>query len=109
MKDYFKSLYQVLKAVEYSSYTGEKIYDILDLDKLKITKKELDIITYNILNEELAVNRTLDVEFYGKRKTLSRFFNPQLTTKGYEYLQDNSKMQQAYKILKEFKEWIPGL
>ena len=32
-----------------------------------------------------------------------------ITTKGIEYLEDNSKMKQAYKILKEIKDWIPGM
>ena len=69
MDNYFNSLYQVLKAVEYSSYSGEKIDDILNLKKLKLTEKELNIITYNILNEGLAVNRTIQVEVF--RKTTS--------------------------------------
>ena len=31
-----------------------------------------------------------------------------ITTKGIGYLEDNSKMKQAYKILKEIKDWISG-
>ena len=108
MDNYFNSLYQVLKAVEYSSYSGEKIDDILNLKKLKLTEKELNIITYNILNEGLAVNRTIQVEVFGNPPVTNKFISPQLTTKGYEYLQDNTKMKQAFKVLKELKEWIPG-
>lgn len=108
MDNYFNSLYQVLKAVEYSSYSGEKIDDILNLKKLKLTEKELNIITYNILNEGLAVNRTIQVEVFGKLPVTNKFISPQLTTKGYEYPQDNTKMKQAFKVLKELKEWIPG-
>ena len=32
-----------------------------------------------------------------------------ITTKGIGYLEDNSKMKQAYKILKEIKDWLPGM
>lgn len=31
------------------------------------------------------------------------------TMKGTEYLQDNSKMKQVYSVLKEVKDWVPGL
>ena len=110
MENYFNSLYQILTAIEYSSYTGEDIYDILDLKKLKITEIELDIIIFNILNEEYAVNRISSINTgLMKRINPDSLYNPQLTTKGYEYLEDNSKMKQAYRTLKELKEWIPGL
>ncbi|HAX52161.1 MAG TPA: hypothetical protein DCX82_09535, partial [Lachnospiraceae bacterium] len=32
-----------------------------------------------------------------------------ITMKGIEYLQDNSKMKQVYNLLKEVKDWVPGL
>ena len=32
-----------------------------------------------------------------------------ITMKGIEYLQDNSKMKQVYSVLKEVKDWIPGM
>lgn len=32
-----------------------------------------------------------------------------ITMKGIEYLQDNSKMKKVYEALKEVKDWIPGL
>lgn len=34
---------------------------------------------------------------------------PYLTTKGYEYLTDNTMMKKAYKFLKEIKGWIPTM
>lgn len=32
-----------------------------------------------------------------------------ITTKGVEYLEDNSKMKKVYRTLRELKEWIPGM
>ena len=106
MENYFNSVYQVLKAIEYSSYTEENIYYILDLEKLQLTENELKVIIRNILQDGFVINRPA---FAGKKVASDRLLNPQLTTKGYEYLQDNTKMKQAYKVLKEIKGWIPGL
>ncbi|WP_339066722.1 YjcQ family protein [Fusobacterium animalis] len=35
--------------------------------------------------------------------------HPYLTTKGYEYLTENTMMKKAYKFLKEIKGWIPTM
>ena len=39
----------------------------------------------------------------------TRFHVPRLTLTGLDYLENNSSMKKAYKILKEAKEWIPGM
>lgn len=107
MENYFKSLYQVLKIIEYASYNKIDVYTLFDLEKLKITRRELSIIIYNILEEGLVINR-FSISL-GSGAARGELLNPQLTTKGYEFLEENSQMKIAYKLLKEAKEWIPGL
>jgi len=42
MQDYFISMYQILKAIETSSYSNSFNYDeTLDLKKLRLTEEEL--------------------------------------------------------------------
>ena len=94
MQDYFISMYQILKAIETSSYSNSFNYDeTLNLKKLKLTEEELMIIIDNIIPGTVGFKAV----------------NPRLTTAGYLYLKNNSEMQRAYKFLKEVKGWIPGL
>lgn len=102
MKDYFVSLYQVLKLIEYSSYQERFDYSLFEEENLKITDKELQIILKNAINEELITGIRLIPGASGF-KALS----PQLTTKGYEYLSENSLMKKAYNTAKEIRGWFP--
>nr|DAX57972.1 MAG TPA: YjcQ protein [Caudoviricetes sp.] len=105
MQDYFVSMYQVLKAIENSSYSNSFNYDeTLNLEKLKLTEEELMIIINNIIDDELVKGMIVIPGTTGFKA-----INPRLTTAGYLYLKDNSEMQRAYKFLKEIKGWIPGL
>lgn len=46
---------------------------------------------------------------YSNKYYIEDHSSVRITTKGIEYLQDNTKMKQVYKALKEIKEWIPGM
>lgn len=105
MQDYFISMYQILKAIETSSYSNSFNYDeTLNLKKLKLTEEELMIIIDNIIDDELVKGLIIIPGTAGFKAV-----NPRLTTAGYLYLKNNSEMQRAYKFLKEVKGWIPGL
>lgn len=55
MQDYFISMYQILKAIETSSYSNSFNYDeTLNLKKLKLSEEELMIIIDNIIDDELS-------------------------------------------------------
>ena len=51
MKDYFVSMYQILKLIEYCSHQDRFDYSLFEEDNLQISDKELKIILKNILNE----------------------------------------------------------
>lgn len=105
MKNYFVAVYQILKTIEISSYTGEFHYGkTFDLKKLEITEKELDIIITNIVDDKLVKGILLFPGMEGFKVTTL-----QLTTAGYEYLENNSAMKRAYNTLKEISGWIPGV
>lgn len=110
MDNYFKTLYQVLKLIEYASYNDIDIDSLLDINKLNITKRDLDIVIFNILTEKLVVNRIPAYHIVsGKGIEEDKLYNPQLTTLGYEFLAENTQMKKAYKFLKELKDFIPAL
>jgi len=103
MNNYFVSMYQILKAIEISSYTNSFKYDkTLDLEKLKLTETELDIIIKNIVEDELVKGISVFSGLSGYKAV-----NPHLTTKGYDFLENNSNMKKAYRIAKEIRAWIP--
>ena len=105
MKDYFVSVYQVLKAIEESSYNNSFDYDeTLNLEKLNLKESELIIIIENIIDDKLVKGLIIIPGMSGFKAV-----NPKLTTEGYSYLKDNSEMKRAYNFLKEVKGWIPGL
>lgn len=104
MQDYFVSKYQILKAIETSSYSNSFDYDeTLNLEKLKLTEQELMIIIDNIIDDGLVKGLIIIPGMSGFKAT-----NPRLTTAGYLYLKNNSEMQRAYNFLKEIKGWIPS-
>ena len=106
MNNYFLNLYQVLKCIKLASSNNIDVYSLIDLEKMKINKYEFEIILENIINEGLIINNSPS-NFY-KKGTIN-LNKPHLTTKGYEFLNENSLMKKIYKVLKETKEWIPSL
>ena len=101
MKDYFVSVYQVLKAIELSSYNNSFNYsETLNLEQLNLNENELEIILKNLTNDGYI--KGFVIGLFG----IKNIEQPYLTTKGYEYLTENTMMKKAYKFLKEVKGWI---
>ena len=104
MKDYFVSVYQVLKAIELSSYNNSFSYsETLNLERLNLNENELEIILKNLTNEDYIIGFVFTS--FGSKDVEQ----PYLTTKGYEYLTENTMMKKAYKFLKEVKGCIPTM
>lgn len=104
MENYSVSMYQVLKLIEYCSYQERFNYSLFEFENLHITDKELKIILDNCLRDDLITGIVISPNLIGFKA-----INAHLTTKGYQYLEENSSMKKAYKIAKEIKDWIPGL
>lgn len=108
MENYFNRVYQVLKVIEYASYNKISVYELFDLEKLKLTPTELEIIITNVVEEGLVINRVSPMKAFARPSAYIHLYNAQLTSAGYEYLENNSNMKKAYKMIKELKEWLPG-
>ena len=107
-RNYFSNLYKVLITIEYASCHDLDVDDLIE--KLNINENELDIVIFNILNEKLVINR-LPVIFKGSSKGINpnKLHNPQLTTAGYQFLEENTQIKKICKFFKEIKDIIPGL
>jgi hypothetical protein len=102
-----KSVYQILKAIDLS-YENQN-FDLektLNLARLKISKHRLDLILESLLSDGYIQG----IKFHKFDQGGGVIAGiPELTLRGMDYLENNSSMKQAYKTLKEIKEWIPGM
>lgn len=102
------SIYQILKAIDVS-YENNDFDDetTFDLEKMKISKQRLDLLLENLINDGMINGLYLDRDLYGE--VSMSISTPRLTNSGLIYLEENSSMKKAYELLKELKEWIPGI
>ncbi|MBU5214942.1 YjcQ family protein [Heyndrickxia oleronia] len=101
-------IFAILKYLE-ESLDEEKI------DYRKINEKSLGIsyprycrVLGMMIDEEL-ITGLAPVNVAGSTYTQYKFINPSITLKGIEYLNQNKPSAKVYKILKEIKDWIPGI
>lgn len=102
---YVGSIYQILKAVEISydndDYEFSKTFD---LSKLKISEKKLHLLLQELVEEKYIKDFSITIS--GKSTFTSGI--PRLSLKGLLFLEENTTMKKAFRLLKEAKEWIPG-
>lgn len=73
--------------------------------KLGVNQPYLLDIYRNLFDDGYLTGSSVVVDYSGNAY-IEDFSSVRITTKGIEYLQDNTKMKQAYKFLREIKEWI---
>lgn len=106
--DYFKIVYVILKEL----YGCRKANQRIDLEA--ISPKRFGIEAGYLLSilEELLETGYVKGFFVKHSKTGKYVMNLEeieITMNGIEYLQENSKMKQIYKMAKEIKDFIPGM
>lgn len=105
---YSASIYQVLKAIDISYEENNFNYNTtLDITKLNISKRRLELILENLFNDGYIVGISIRRDVGGN--PIISTGTPRLTTAGLIFLEENSAMKKAFAILKEAKGWIPGL
>lgn len=101
---YSTTIYKILKIIDLS-FEKEGPFDTLTLfpiEKLKISEKRLNFI----LKELVEHNYIKGIQFveYSDNSFLVKCYNPCLTLEGLIFLEENSAMKRAAKILKEAKD-----
>lgn len=102
--DYFVLVYKLLKIL----YTILKSGKAITNDELKDLSEGIpsDYWKYILktLNEEGYINGIVEVDTLIGNSI--KIINLQITPKGIEYLQDNSKMQKSAEFVKNLPQWI---
>ena len=101
---YSKAIYKILKTIDiwYENDTPIKEM-IFDLEKIGISQRRLVLILHG-LNNAGYIEGIFFSKAFNDRFTLQ---SPRLTILGMNYLETNSAMKQAYKTLKEVRDWLP--
>lgn len=107
--DYFVVVFKLLNYFYQKMKAGESInQNDLTPAKLGINLPYLMDIYRNLFEDGYLTGSYVESDYDGLEE-IHDLSVVRITTKGVEYLQDNSKMKQVYKTLKELKEWIPGM
>lgn len=105
--NYSKAIYRILKTIDIEFEKGTQTSDIFDLEKLDISHRRLCIILKGLYDEGY-IDGIAFVPALNSNDLDFKLMNCHLTISGMNYLEDNTTMKSAYKLLKEAKEWIPG-
>lgn len=85
------------------------------IDHTKINEEALGISyprfcrILSIMLQEGLITGFTPVNMSGSPYTQYKLMDPQITLKGIDYLQQNKLSTRVYGILKEIKDWIPGI
>lgn len=106
--DYFRIVFIILKSL----YEYKKAHKKFDLDEisaevLKINEGYRDEILEEMLDSGYV--KGFKVKQYIAGKHITGLSNIDITERGIEYLSENSNMKKVYAILKETRDWIPGI
>ena len=94
------TIFQILKAIDVAFEN-----DNFDLSKLNISRRRLVLLLEQLKLNGYITGILIPLNFNDE----VTFHNIRLTLKGLDYLENNSSMKKAYKLLKEIKGWIPSL
>lgn len=106
--DFFKIVYVVLKELyECKKQNCRPDPDSVSPQRFRIPEGYLLDILCEL--REAGYVKGFQVKETKTGRCISSLDGLDITMKGIEYLQDNSKMQQVYHALKEVRDWMPGL
>ena len=100
------TIFQILKAIDVAFENDNFDFsNTLDLSKLNISRRRLVLFLEQLKLNGYITGILIPLNFNDE----VTFHNIRLTLKGLDYLENNSSMKKAYKLLKEIKGWIPSL
>ncbi len=107
--DYWVVVYKLLNYYYLKMKRGEPIDEAeIDAHVLGISNPYLLDVYRNLFQDGFLTGLKVTTDGTG-RSYVEDFEMVRITTKVVEYLEGNSKMAQVYRVLKEIKDWIPGL
>ena len=102
------TIFRILKAIDVAYEENNFNFDeTLNLKKLGISERRL-ILMLEQLKEKNYITGISTIASISGHIHIS-INNPRLTLDGMDFLENNTAMKKAYKMLKEAKEWFPGM
>lgn len=106
--DNFKIIYKILKILEkYMDYENVPA-ELISYETFDISKERWSRILKMMIDTGL-IEGVRCIEVDGVMVPIIKLYNPSITLKGLEYLEENSMMKKAAGIVKGIKDTIPGL
>jgi putative uncharacterized protein FNV0885 len=102
------TIFRILKAIDIAYEENNFNFDeTLNLKKLGISERRL-ILMLEQLKEKNYITGISTITSISGHIHIG-INNPRLTLEGMDFLENNTDMKKAYKMLKEAKEWFPGM
>lgn len=106
--DTYDIILAILKYLEESMDEPRIDFSKVNHEALGISEPRYGRIVEIMINEGLITGLS-EVSFMGQTYPSYKAIDPNITMYGLEYIQENKPSAKVYAILKEIKEWIPGL
>ena len=106
--DYFKLVYVILTELYACKRANSKVrLETIGYKRFRVPEGYLLDILADLRDE--GYTKSYDIAQTKTGRYIIGLEDIAITMKGIEYLQDNAKMKQVYKLLKEVRDWVPGL
>lgn len=105
----FTVIYRILNAFQKAMDEDSFNSDIISAERLKISENRRKKLLIQLIKNGYIEN--VEIKRYFDEDTPDIVIPPTatITLKGLEYLEDNSMMKRAKEVMKDIKDFIPGL
>ena len=102
------TIFRILKAIDVAYEENNfNLDETLNLEKLGISERRLILMLEQLKEKNYITGISTSTSISGHIHI--GINNPRLTLDGMDFLENNTAMKKAYKMLKEAKEWFPGM
>lgn len=106
--DFFTVTYKILSYLKYCYENGiNPDPNILNANTFNISKVQF-VNTLQMLSDHGYISGVRFTSAKIEGIVISGLHNASITVEGLQYLAENTMMKKAYKIFKEFRDWLPG-
>lgn len=107
--NYFTVAYKILSYLKYCYENSEDTdINVLQPGTFNIDQKQFLRTLKMLLDDGYITSVSLERTVNGP-VVVNNIQNTEITSKGLQYLEENSMMKKVYKVLKEFRDWLPSI
>ncbi len=105
--DNFKILYQILRTMEATLDKEDLNLADISAESFHISENRWCCLMKMLIDSGYIEG--MRIRYVADGKLMISISNPAITLKGLEYLEENTMMKKAYKVLKGIKDVTPGI